>query len=87
MSNADELQAKTRSVPAPGYVVPAIRCTLEMVIVASIIGLLGLPASKPLHLGIVLIAMLMAMVVVLFWSLNHHIAEWIRRARGKPTMN
>ena len=86
MTNADELQANSRSIPAPGYVIPGIRCALEMVIVATIIGLLGLPTSKPLHLGIVLVAMVIGMVVVLFWCLNRHIAEWIRRAQGKPTI-
>jgi len=57
-----------------------------MIIVGSIVGLIGLPASSALHLGVVLIAMTVSMVVVLFWALNRHMAEWIRRAQGKPTL-
>jgi hypothetical protein len=86
MASSDELPGQQRSVPAPGYVIPAVRCALEMILVACIIGLLGLPAENPLILGIVLLSMLVAMVVVLFWSLNQHMAEWIRRAQGKPTL-
>jgi hypothetical protein len=86
MANRDDLQGERRGVPAPDFVVPGIRCALEMIIVGSIVGLIGLPASSALHLGVVLIAMTVSMVVVLFWALNRHMAEWIRRARGKPTL-
>lgn len=86
MSNADELEDEQKEVPPPGFLLPSIRCALEMVIVGSIVGLLGLPASSALSLGIVMIAMLVSMVVVLFWCLNQHMAEWIRRAQGKPTL-
>lgn len=86
MANRAELQGERREVPAPDYVVPGIRCALEMVVVGSIVGLIGLPASSALHLGVVLIAMTVSMVVVLFWALNHHMAEWVRRAQGKPTL-
>lgn len=86
MTNRDELEGERREVPPPGFIVPGIRCALEMVIVGSIVGLLGLPATSALSLGIVLIAMLVSMVVVLFWCLNNHMAEWIRRAQGKPRL-
>lgn len=86
MTNRDELQGDERDVPPPDFLVPGIRCALEMVIVGSIVGLIGLPASTALHLGVVMIAMLVSMVVVLFWCLNRHVAEWIRRAQGKPTL-
>jgi len=46
-----------------------------MIIVGSIVGLIGLPASSALHLGVVLIAMTVSMVVVLFWALNRHMAS------------
>lgn len=82
----DNGQGQTRSVPAPGYLVPGVRCALEMVLVGCIVGLLGLPAPNALSLGIVLVTMLVAMVVVLFWCLNQHMAEWIRRAQGKPKL-
>lgn len=73
-------------MPAPGFLVPAVRCALEMALVGTAVGLLGLPAATPLDLGIVLLAALISMVVVLFWCLNRHVAEWIRRAQGKPTL-
>ena len=86
MANADELEGEQKEVPPPGFLLPGIRCALEMVMVGSIVGLLGLPASSALSLGVVMITMLVAMVVVLFWCLNKHMAEWIRRAQGKPTL-
>lgn len=86
MSNGDELPAERREVPPPDFLVPGIRTGLEMVIVGTIVALVGLPAEDPLYLGIVVVATVVSMVVVLFWALNRHVAEWIRRARGKPTM-
>jgi hypothetical protein len=86
MSNQDELQGERRDVPEPDFLIPGFRCAMEMVIVGSIIGLVGLPAESALALGLVMIAMLVSMVLVLFWALNKHVAEWIRRAQGKPTM-
>lgn len=86
MSNGDELPVERREVPAPDYLVPAVRCGLEMVMVGSIVALVGLPAPNALILGVVLIAAFVSMIVVLFWCLNRHVAEWIRRAQGKPTM-
>lgn len=86
MSTQEDLPAEEREVPPPDYLIPGIRCGLEMVIVGTIVALVGLPATEPLYLGIVIIATIVSMVVVLFWCLNRHIAEWIRRAEGKPTM-
>lgn len=85
MSSLDELPAEDRDVPSPGFLVPGVRCGLEMAIVGLIVALVGLPASSALHLGVVLLAALVSMVVVLFWCLNRHVAEWIRRAQGRPT--
>lgn len=73
-------------VPAPGYLLPAIRCGLEMAIVGLTVGLVGLPGADPLQRGVVLLVAMVAMVVVLFWCLNRHVAEWIRRAQGRPTL-
>lgn len=86
MTNQDELQSEQREVPAPDFLIPGFRCAMEMVIVGSIIGLIGLPADSALALGLVMMAMVVSMVIVLFWALNKHIAEWIRRAQGKPTL-
>ena len=86
MSNQEELRGEEREVPEPDHVVPGIRCGLEMLVVGLIVALVGLPAENAFYLGIVFTATFVAMTVVLFWCLNKHMAEWIRRAEGKPTM-
>ena len=86
MSNRDQLPAEEREVPSPGFLFPGVRCALEMALVGTVVALIGLPTSNAFHLGVVLLAALVSMVVVLFWCLNRHVAEWIRRAQGKPTL-
>jgi len=56
-----------------------------MALVGITIGLVGLPAENPLYLAVIVLLALVAMVVVLFWSLNQHIDRWIKHAQGKPT--
>lgn len=73
------------SLSSPGFVLPGIRTALEMALVGIIVGLIGLPATEPLILGVVLLSALIAMVVVLFWAMNRHTRRWIRYAQGKPT--
>jgi hypothetical protein len=73
-------------IPPPDYIIPAIRCGLEMALVGSIVMLLGLPAGSTLMTGVVLLVALMAMLVVLFYCLNRQMAEWIRRAQKRPTI-
>jgi len=73
-------------IPSPDYIVPAIRCGLEMALVGSIVMLFGLPAGSTLMTGVVLLVALMAMLVVLFYCLNRQMAEWIRRAQKRPTI-
>lgn len=80
-------EASDESVPPPDYLVPAIRCGLEMALVGTIVALLGLPAESTLMTGFVLLVALMAMLVVLFYSLNQQVAEWIRRAQKRPTIH
>lgn len=84
MSSGDGGETGASGVVAPDYVVPGVRCALEMAIVGLIVLLVGLPTSSPLWFGITIVATLAAMTVVLFWCLNAHIDEWIRRAKGKP---
>lgn len=79
-------RSSSDALPAPGFVVPGARCALEMALVGLLIGLVGLPAENALQLGVVVLAALVAMTVVLFWSLNRQMRKWIRRAQGKPTM-
>jgi hypothetical protein len=71
----------TTEVPPPDFIGPAVRCALEMVLVAAIILFAGLPASNPFFLGLILVVTVMAMVTVLFWSLNRQMEAWIARAR------
>lgn len=71
----------TTEVPPPDFVVPAVRCALEMVLVAAIILYVGLPTSNAFYLGFVVVLTVVAMVAVLFWSLNRQMEAWIARAR------
>ncbi|WP_018258492.1 hypothetical protein [Halomicrobium katesii] len=73
-------------VPHPPFLFAGIRCALEMVLVASLILLLGLPAQNPIVLAVVVLLAFVAMVVVLFWCLNQQMDRWIKHARGKPTV-
>ncbi|MBV0901264.1 hypothetical protein [Haloarcula salina] len=73
--------------PTPGFLLPGLRCGVEMALVGTIILLVGLPAEEPLRLGIVLLAALLAMTVVLFWAMGRHVRRWIRYAQGKPTQH
>lgn len=73
------------STPAPGFVLPGLRCAMEMALVGTIVALLGLPTDEPMVLGVVLLSALVGMVLVLFWALNRHMRRWIRYAQGKPT--
>lgn len=73
--------------PSPGFVLPGLRCGVEMALVGTIVLLVGLPTEEPFQLGIVLLVALLAMTVVLFWAVGRHVNQWIRYAQGKPTRN
>ncbi|WP_254271425.1 hypothetical protein [Haloarcula marina] len=77
--------ADSSALPSPGFVLPGLRCAVEMALVALVIALLGLPTEEPLVLGVVMLSALFGMVVVLFWAMNRHMRRWIRYAQGKPT--
>jgi hypothetical protein len=74
-------------VPHPPFVLAGIRCALEMVLVASLVLLLGLPAQNAMYLAVVVLLAVVGMVVVLFWCLNQQMDRWIKHARGKPTVD
>lgn len=78
--------AESQEVPAPHFLVPGIRTALEMALVGLIVALIGLPATDALSRGLVLLTGLVAMVIVLFWAINKQMAEWVRRAQGRPTI-
>lgn len=71
----------TTEVPPPGFIVPGVRCALEMLLVAAILLYVGLPASNIYYLGAVIVLTVVGMVVVLFWCLNRQMEAWIARAR------
>ena len=71
--------------PSPGFILPGLRAGLEMALVAIVIALLGLPATDPVGLGLVLLCALLGMTVMLFWAVNRHVRRWIMYAQGKPT--
>jgi hypothetical protein len=52
-----------------------------MILVAAVILYIGLPATNTVYLGLVVVLAIIAMVTVLFWSLNRQIEAWIARAR------
>lgn len=72
---------ETTEIPPPGFVIPGIRCALEMVMVGVLVLLIGLPTTNPFYLGWLVVAALISMTVVLFWSLNRQMETWIARAR------
>jgi hypothetical protein len=74
-------QRDTTEVPPPDFVVPGVRCALEMALVGFVILYLGLPSSNVFYTGAVVIVAMMTMTVVLFWALNRQMEAWIARAR------
>ncbi|WP_340101151.1 hypothetical protein [Salinibaculum salinum] len=71
----------TTEVPPPDFLGPAVRCALEMLLVASLILFVGLPTTNAFFLGLIIVLAVVAMVTVLFWSLNQQMEAWIARAR------
>jgi hypothetical protein len=71
----------TTEVPPPDFLGPAIRCALEMLLVGAIILFVGLPTSNAFFLGLTIVLAVVAMVAILFWSLNQQMEAWIARAR------
>lgn len=71
----------TTEIPPPGFVLPGIRCALEMLLVGALVLFVGLPATNPFYLGAVVILTVISMTVVLFWCLNRQMEAWIARAR------
>lgn len=75
----------TTEVPPPDFLGPAVRCALEMILVGSIILFAGLPTTNAFFLGFVIVLAVVAMMTVLFWSLNQQMEAWIARARRTGT--
>jgi hypothetical protein len=71
----------TTDIDPPGFVVPGIRCGLEMALVAALVLYVGLPATNRIYLGAVAVLTLVSVTVVLFWCLNRQMEAWIARAR------
>jgi hypothetical protein len=74
-------QQDTTEVPPPDFLVPGVRCALEMALVGFVILYIGLPTSNEFYAGAVVVLALITMTVVLFWSLNRQMEAWIARAR------
>jgi hypothetical protein len=75
----------TTEVPPPDFLGPAVRCALEMLLVAGLILFAGLPTTNAFFLGLIIVLAVVAMVTVLFWSLNQQMEAWIARARRTGT--
>jgi len=67
----------------PGFLLPGIRCAVEMVLAGSLVLLAGLPADNDIHLGAVITLAVVVMVVVLFWALNRQMARWVDTANSR----
>jgi hypothetical protein len=80
-------QRDTTEVPPPDFLVPGIRCALEMALVGIVVLYLGLPSSNVYYAGAVVVLAMITMTVVLFWALNRQMEAWIARARrtGPPS--
>jgi hypothetical protein len=74
-------QRDTTEVPPPDFLVPGVRCALEMLLVGGLVLIVGLPTTNPYYLGAVVVIAVVVMTVVLFWSLNQQMEAWIARAR------
>lgn len=74
-------QRDTTEVPPPDFLVPGIRCALEMALVGIVVLYLGLPTSNVYYAGAVVVLAMITMTVVLFWALNRQMEAWIARAR------
>lgn len=64
----------------PGFLLPGIRCALEMVLAGGLVLLVGLPADNVVFFGLVVTLALVVMVVVLFWALNRQMQQWVDHA-------
>lgn len=74
-------QRDTTEVPPPDFLVPGIRCALEMALVGIVVLYLGLPTSNVYYAGAVVVLAMITMTVVLFWALNRQMEAWVARAR------
>lgn len=82
MSSQDD--SDTTDIDPPGFILPGIRCALEMLLVGALLLYVGLPATNRVYLGAVVVLTVVSMTVVLFWSLNRQMEAWIARARRQP---
>ncbi|MEF8783285.1 MAG: hypothetical protein V5A39_09230 [Haloarculaceae archaeon] len=76
-----ENASDTSDTEPPGFIVPGIRCGLEMLLVGALLLYVGLPATNTIYLGMVVVLAVVSMTVVLFWSLNRQMEAWIAWAR------
>lgn len=76
----DQSRDRTNIDP-PDFVVPGVRCALEMLLIAGIMLRVGLPATNTIYLGAVVALTVVSVTVVLFWCLNRQMEAWVARAR------
>ncbi len=60
----------------PDFLLPGVRCAVEMVLAGGLVLLVGLPAENTIYFGAVVTLAVVVMVVVLFWALNRQIEQW-----------
>lgn len=71
----------TAAVAEPDFLLPGIRCGVEMVLAGGLVLLVGLPAENVVYFGAVVTLAVVVMVVVLFWALNRQMEQWVRASR------
>ncbi|MFC7072121.1 hypothetical protein ACFQJ7_04435 [Halovenus rubra] len=65
----------------PDFLIPGVRCGIEMVLAGGLIVLVGLPAENDIYFGGVITLAIIVMVTILFWGINRQIEQWIAAAQ------
>ncbi len=77
-------RTRGREIPdaeKPDFLLPGIRCAVEMVLAGGLVLLVGLPAENTIYFGAVVTLAVVVMVVVLFWALNQQMEQWLEAER------
>jgi membrane protein implicated in regulation of membrane protease activity len=77
IERSETTQSGQSDAGRPDFLLPGIRCALEMALAGGLVLLVGLPAANLVYVGVVVTLALVVMVVVLFWALNRQMAQWV----------
>jgi hypothetical protein len=74
------MSSRRRKPDRPDWVVPALRCGLELTLVVLNTAFLATHLESALLVGLVVVAGTIGAVGLLFWCVKEHVVEWIRYA-------